>query len=137
MTRVLDVDHAAVLKLLRDFPGQRRAQRVAARAEDYQQRHSAAENSPKTVEIARRLIEFCLDLWRALEFTLAIDRRTRAELAVVAQNLLVPGVVRRLVLEVREHRVDAVENAPALQRPFDKRIAPSEFGSLRRLENYR
>src|SRR5208282_75884 len=90
-----------------------------------------------SVEIARRLIDFCLDLGRAFEFALAIARRTRTELAIVADNLLLPGAIRRLVVEVRVHRLDAVEKAPALQRPFDKRIAPSEFRRGRRFEDYR
>src|SRR5208337_2139949 len=88
-------------------------------------------------EVARGLVEFCLDLRRALEFALAVARRTRTELAVVAQNLLPPAVVRRLVFEVRVHRVDAVENAPAPQGPLDEWIAPSEFRRRRRLEDHR
>lgn len=132
------VDHASVLELLRDFSGQRCAQRVAALAEHYQQRRSAAENSSESVEVARRLVEPGFDLRRAFEFPLTVARWTRSELAIVAENLSMPGVVRRLVLEVRVHRIDVVENAPAFQCSFDKWIAPAEFrGGVWRLEDHR
>src|SRR5208337_2338277 len=137
MARAGHIDHASMLELLRDFSGQRHAERIAARAEHYQQRRRAAENSPESVEIARRLVEFCLDLGRAFEFAPTVARLARPELAIVADNLLIPGAIRRLVVEARVHRLDAVENAPALQRPLDERTAPSEFRRGRRLEDYR
>src|SRR5208282_207260 len=128
---------APIPDLLRDLPRQCRAQRIAALTEHYQQRRSAPENAPEPIEVARSLVEFRLDLGRAFEFALAVPRRARAGLAIVVQNFLAPGVVRRLVVEIREHRLDAVEHAPPLQRPLDKRIAPIDFGRDRRLEDHR
>src|SRR5271156_5383832 len=128
MSRISDIDHAPIPDLLRDLPRQCRAQRIAALTEHYQQRRSAPENAPEPIEVARSLVEYRLDLGRAFEFALAVPRRARAALAEVVQNCLAPGAVRRRVVAIGEHRVYAVEHAPPLKRPLDKRIAPIKFG---------
>src|SRR5215469_8773993 len=94
------------------------------------------EQHPKSIEVARRLVDARLGLGRAFELAPPVRSRSRAVRAIVAQEILAPRAVGRLAFEVLKHRVAAVEDAPALQRALAERITPSQLRRGRRFKNH-
>src|SRR6266849_5572435 len=101
MARVGYVDHARGFELIRNFCRKGCSERFGPRAEHYQQRNFAMENSREPVEIGGGFVQLRFNFGCALEFASAVARRPRRELAVLEQDISAPGAVRRLVREVR------------------------------------
>src|SRR5437870_1571731 len=89
----------------------------------------------EAVEVGRAAVELRLDFRRAFQCAAAMTVGPRAELAIIAKDVLAPGVVGRLVRETPVHRLDTVERGPALERPFVQ-IAGT-LGQIRWVQDYR
>src|SRR5229473_4512690 len=102
---------------------------IAILTEQNQQRPLACQNVAEAVEIARSVIIRGFHLRRAFEHAFAVTVGPCTVLAVFAQDAAAPRMVRRLLLEIREHHVDAVELAPAFERPLMEVVRPLQpFG---------